>query len=150
MQHNQKPGPNPIDVKLYQRLLVALDSSNHANRGLLRAVTIAGYSADSSITGIHAFAAKLHDNRFRQMEGGLPEQYRKEEVLEEQRDTHDDLITRGLDLISDSYLDVGNRVCAETNTPYNRLSLEGKNYRVLADAVEIPGRHDDGRGEQHP
>ena len=33
------------------------------------------------MTGIHAYAAKLHDNRFRQMEGGLPERYRKEQEM---------------------------------------------------------------------
>ena len=41
------------------------------------------------VTGIHAYAAKLHDNRFRQMEGGLPEQYRKEDEMEHQREVHD-------------------------------------------------------------
>lgn len=47
----------------------------------------------NGITGIHAYAAKLHDRRFRQMEGGLPEGYREERELEHQREVHDELIT---------------------------------------------------------
>jgi hypothetical protein len=34
------------------------------------------------ITAAHVYAAQMHDLRFRQMEGGLPEQFREEQELE--------------------------------------------------------------------
>ncbi len=115
----------------YQNILNALDSSDHANRALSDAVSLASLSG-ARLTGTHVYAAKLHDLRFRQMEGGLPEQFRQEQELERQRDVHDDLITRGLSIITDSYLDQAERLCQQQQVPFLRSSLEGKNYRALA------------------
>ncbi|MGI9382353.1 MAG: universal stress protein, partial [Methyloligellaceae bacterium] len=117
----------------FRRLLVCLDASDHANRALQEAVRI--LDAGGTITGIHAYAAKLHDQRFRQMEGGLPERYRKEQEMEHQREVHDDLITRGLGLISDSYHDQAKIVCDEAGVALERLSPEGKNYRRIVEAA---------------
>ncbi len=116
------------------RILVALDASDHANRALAEALRLAG-AADGTITGIHAYAARLHDRRFRQMEGGLPERYRAEDEMEHQREVHDDLITRGLNVISDSYHDVAQNACDNAVIPYRRLSPEGKNYGRIVDAL---------------
>jgi nucleotide-binding universal stress UspA family protein len=116
------------------RILVALDASDHANRALEEAVRLAG-SAGGTVTGVHAYAAKLHDNRFRQMEGGLPERYRKEQEMEHQRDVHDSLITRGLGIISDSYHDSAAPLCEGAGVTYRRLSPEGKNYRRVVEAT---------------
>ena len=130
-------GSAPVSLK---RALVALDASDHANRALAESVRLAELTG-GVVTGIHAYAAKLHDRRFRQMEGGLPERYRKEDELEHQREVHDDLITRGLGVISDSYHDAGQEVCDRTEVPYRRLSPEGKNYRRLVEA-STSGEHD--------
>ncbi|WP_435627714.1 universal stress protein [Candidatus Ferrigenium straubiae] len=116
----------------HQRILVALDSSDHANAALRVAAELAGLANASVITGSHVYAAKLHDMRFRQMEGGLPEQFRQEHELERQRDVHDDLITRGLAIITDSYLDQAATHCDQLGIDFRRCSLEGKNYRALA------------------
>ena len=114
----------------YQSILLATDSSDHANRAITEAITIARlYHA--KIIGVHVYAAKLHDARFRQMEGGLPQQFRQEQELERQRDVHDDLITRGLSIITDSILDQVEKACKPDSIPFMRRSLEGKNYREL-------------------
>lgn len=114
----------------YNAILLAADSSDHSNQGIQDAITMAKIF-NAKITGTHVYAAKLHDMRFRQMEGGLPEQFRQEEELERQRDVHDDLITRGLSIITDSYLDQVDRLCDEEKIDFSRRSLEGKNYREL-------------------
>jgi len=114
----------------YRNILLATDSSDHANQGSREAASIANLWG-GAVTGAHVYAAKMHDIRFRQMEGGLPERFREEQELERQRDVHDDLITRGLSVITDSYLDQVDRLCAESGISFKRRSLEGKNYREL-------------------
>jgi nucleotide-binding universal stress UspA family protein len=120
-----------LDTGFYQRILVALDSSDHANAAMQSATELADLVDMPVITGSHVYAAKLHDMRFRQMEGGLPEQFRQEQELERQRDVHDDLITRGLSIITDSYLDQAANECERLGIDFKRSSLEGKNYREL-------------------
>jgi nucleotide-binding universal stress UspA family protein len=130
-----------LDDRLYRRILVALDSSDHANSAMQNAVDLAQLIDAPVITGSHVYAAKLHDMRFRQMEGGLPEQFRQEQELERQRDVHDDLITRGLSIITDSYLDQAASECERLNIDFKRSSLEGKNYRELTRETNS-GRYD--------
>lgn len=131
-------GPAPVAAPaaetLPRRILVALDASDHAERALSEALRLAGASA-GTITGIHAYAARLHDRRFRQMEGGLPDRYRTEDGIEHQRAVHDSLITRGLNIISDSYHDAAASACAGAGIAYARLSPEGKNYRQIVEAA---------------
>ena len=116
------------------RILVAVDASDFANRAVAEAARLSA-SVGGTVTGIHAYAAKLHDRRFRQMEGGLPLRYREENELERQREVHDSLITRGLGIVGDSYHDAAERICAATVVPYRRISPEGKNYRRIAEAA---------------
>ncbi|MFT7592735.1 MAG: nucleotide-binding universal stress UspA family protein [Paracoccaceae bacterium] len=119
------------------RILVALDQSDYANNAMRQAVRL----ASGHITGIHAYAAKLHDQRFRQMEGGLPEQYQRESEMEKQRDVHEDLIGMGLGLISDSYHDAAAAVAKKADVRFERLSPEGKNYTCVTQAMAT-GEHD--------
>ena len=128
------------ETELYKNILVALDSSDHANRGMAEAAALAAL-CDASITGTHVYAAKMHDTRFRQMEGGLPEQFREEQELERQREVHDDLISRGLSIITDSYLDQAEKSCSAQGIELVRRSLEGKNYRALVNEANS-GSHD--------
>jgi nucleotide-binding universal stress UspA family protein len=124
----------------YRNILLAVDSSDHANRATLEAVGLASLW-HSTLTAAHVYAAKLHDLRFRQMEGGLPEQFREEQELERQRDVHDDLISRGLSIITDSYLDQVEQASRDKTIDLRRCSLEGKNYRELVHEANS-GRHD--------
>jgi nucleotide-binding universal stress UspA family protein len=115
----------------YREILIGVDSSDHANRGVHDGVALAKLCG-ARVTAAHVYAAKMHDMRFRQMEGGLPERFREEQELERQRDVHDDLITRGLSIIADSYLDQVDRACSAAGLKCVRRALEGKNYRQLA------------------
>lgn len=138
---------NPLSEHLAQRslpayesIVLATDSSDHANRATSEAVGLAAQWG-AQLTGIHVYAAKLHDLRFRQMEGGLPEQFREERELERQRDVHDSLISRGLSIISDSYLDQVRQTCEERGVRFAQRAPEGKNYRGLI-AEANNGSHD--------
>ena len=115
---------------MYKSIYLPLDNSAHCLRGVDVAIALAK-AGGASLTGSHVYAARLHDRRFRQMEGGLPEPYKKEEKLVEQRGIHDDLITRGLQVISDSYLDVFEAKCEEAGLSGRTVSLEGKNWQAL-------------------
>lgn len=141
MNDNLAP-PKAVNEALpsYQAILLALDSSDHANRGIEEAAALARVS-DAKLTAAHVYAAAMHDMRFRQMEGGLPEPFRAEQELERQREVHDDLITRGLSVITSSYLDQAERVCKDQGVRYVGCSLEGKNYRELVTEANS-GRHD--------
>jgi len=121
----------PVALK---RVLVALDQSDYANQAMREAARLAS-SSGGTITGIHAYAARLHDRRFKQMEGGLPERYRREKEMEHQRDVHEDLIGMGLGLISDSYHDAAGAISDTAGVPFERLSPEGKNYACLLEAA---------------
>jgi nucleotide-binding universal stress UspA family protein len=93
----------------------------------------------SKIVGSHVYAAKMHDKRFKQMEAGLPEEYHDEKELDRQRQIHDSLITRGLQIITDSYLDYVDKKCNEANLQVERRSLEGRNWKVLAEDINTNG-----------
>ncbi len=121
-------GTAPVSLA---RILVALDQSDYANNAMKQATRL----CDGTITGIHAYAAKLHDRRFKQMEGGLPERYQRESEMEHQREVHEDLIGMGLGLISDSYHDAAEAVAKTAEIPFQRLSPEGKNYSCLIEAM---------------
>jgi len=124
----------------YREIVLAVDSSDHANRGVQDGIDLARRWG-AGVTATHVFAAQLHDLRFRQMEGGLPERFRVEQELERQRDVHNDLITRGLSIISDAYLDQVARAGRAAGVRVARRALEGKNYRELSKEANC-GRYD--------
>lgn len=127
----EQAAENVAPLPRYREILLAVDSSDHANRGVADGIALAKLWG-ARVTAAHVYAAKMHDLRFRQMEGGLPERFREEQELERQRDVHDDLITRGLSIISDSYLDQADRACSAAGLRFARRALEGKNYRQLS------------------
>ncbi len=122
----------PESLPVYRRILLATDSSDYANCAAAQARMLAEIS-NGTVTASHVYAARMHDARFKQMEGGLPEQFREEKELERQRDVHDDLITRGLSIITDSYLDHTESLIGNAAIEFKRRSLEGKNYRALVE-----------------
>ena len=119
----------------YRHIMLAVDNSAYSNRGIEIGLALAKVF-EAQVTGSHAYAAKLHDLRFKQMEGGLPAQYHREKELEKQRETHDTLITHGLEIITDSYLDVVEEKAQIQGLQIHRKAVEGKNYRALIEDIE--------------
>ncbi len=114
----------------YQSIYVPVDNSPHSNRAIDAALAI-GRAFEAKMTGCHVYAARMHDYRFKQMEYTLPEEYLVESELARQRKIHDSLITMGLELISDCYLEEMDRRCQEAGLPCERKMMDGKH------AVEI-------------
>ncbi len=119
---------------MYKTIYIPVDNSDHSNTAIDVGVEFAK-TFGSKIVGSHVYAAKMHDKRFKQMEAGLPEEYHDEQELDRQRQIHDSLITRGLQIITDSYLDYVDKRCNESNLPIERKSLEGRNWKVLVEDI---------------
>jgi len=118
---------------MYQRIYVPVDNSEHSDRAIDCGVEL-GRAFGASLTGSHVYAASMHDYRFRQMEYTLPEEYIEEVELERQRKIHDSLITMGLRLISDSYLDQMARKCEKSGIGFTPRMMDGKHHvEILKD-----------------
>lgn len=112
---------------MYARILVPIDNSRHSDEALRIAARL-GLRLASTVVGFHVYAARLHEDRFLQMESGLPDRYREPAELVRQRSVHESLIADGLRLISHSYLDHAQQICCEAGLPIERRLAEGKNY----------------------
>ena len=115
---------------MYKSIYVPVDNSDHSNRAIACALAL-GKEFSAKLVGCHVYAAKLHDYRFRQMEYTLPEEYIDEVELERQRKIHDSLITMGLKLISDSYLDGMSRLCGESGLEFEPRMMDGKHHAEI-------------------
>ncbi|MFW6175494.1 MAG: universal stress protein, partial [Acidobacteriota bacterium] len=124
----------------YQKIYVPVDNSAHSNRAIDQALAL-GTSFDSKLVGCHVYAARMHDYRFKQMEYTLPEEYLVETELARQRKIHDSLITMGLELISDCYLERIDTLSREAGLECERRMIDGKHsteiLRDLAEADDV-------------
>jgi nucleotide-binding universal stress UspA family protein len=114
----------------YREVLVPVDNSLESDLAVDRAIELCGPSG-GRITGTHVYAARLHDVRFRQLEVGLPAQFQEPAEIRRQRKIHDKLIEKGLQLISDSFLDQVDARCKAASVPLRRQLLEGINFEEL-------------------
>ncbi len=115
---------------MYREILIPLDNSKYSLFAIDVGIKLAKAFA-ATLTGNHVYAARLHDDRFRQMESGLPPKYQEEKELQRQRDIHNSLIAKGLQIISDSYLDIFDKKCREADVTFKKKAMEGKNYAEL-------------------
>jgi nucleotide-binding universal stress UspA family protein len=120
---------------MYQRIYVPVDNSDHSNRAVDVALDF-GKAFGSKVVGCHVYAASMHDFRFKQMEYTLPEEYLDETELERQRKIHDSLITMGLKLISESYLDGMARRCREAALDFEPRMMDGKHHTEIVKDIE--------------
>jgi nucleotide-binding universal stress UspA family protein len=115
---------------MYREILVPVDNSRQSDWAVDRAIEMC-LKSGGRITGNHVYAARLHDVRFRQLETGLPAQFQTAEEIKRQRRIHDKLIEKGLQLISDSFLDQVEKRCAAAGVPLTRQLLEGIHFEEL-------------------
>ena len=78
----------------------------------------------------------MHDYRFKQMEYTLPDEYLDEVELERQRKIHDSLITLGLKLISESYLDQMQNLCRDQGLAFEPRMMDGKHHTELVRDIQ--------------
>lgn len=114
----------------YREIFVPVDNSQHSDWAIDRAIELC-QKWNGRITGNHVYAARLHDIRFRQLETGLPAQFQSTKEIKRQRRIHDKLIEKGLQLISDSFLDKMEQRCEAAEVSLRRQLLEGINYEEL-------------------
>lgn len=115
---------------MFKNIYLPVDNSDYSNECIELALEFAT-QGETTISASHVYAAKMHDVRFRQMESGLPEEYQDEQELEKQRNIHDQLITKGMEVITDSYLEVPKRRAGEEKMRFVGKSLEGRNWIEL-------------------
>jgi nucleotide-binding universal stress UspA family protein len=120
---------------MYRKIFIPIDNSQYSNYCIDMGISFAK-RASSQLVGSHVYTASLHDRRFRDMEGGLPEHYQQEERLKKSRMVHNSLIEDGLRLISDAYMDVFEKKCVEAGISFNRKLMEGKNWLELTKEVQ--------------
>ena len=121
---------------MYKTIYVPVDNSDYSNKAIDSAVSLAK-KFESKLIGSHVYAAKMHDYRFKQMEYTLPDEYLEETELERQRKIHDSLITMGLELISDSYLDHMKKQCDANNLEFESKMMDGKHHvEIIKDIQE--------------
>lgn len=131
-------GASPAFAVTFREVLVPVDNSRYSAWAADVALRVAGMFG-ATVVGSHVYAARLHDQRFRDMEPGLPEAYQEPTILAHQRELHDSLIEKGLKVISDSYLEVLGKRCREAGIAYRGNTPEGKNYAELVREIEAAG-----------
>jgi nucleotide-binding universal stress UspA family protein len=119
---------------MYTSIYAPLDNSDHSNTAMNTSVALSA-ATGARVTGSHIYAAALHDVRFKQMEFTLPDEYKEDTELEKQRRIYDTLITRGLQLISDSYLVPMARMAEGAGVEFEGKTFDGKNFEVISQDI---------------
>ncbi len=120
---------------MYKSIYVPVDNSDHSNRAVATSVEL-GKAFGAKLAGCHVYAARMHDYRFKQMEFTLPEEYLEEPELHRQRKIHDNLISMGLELISDCYLQDMEKACKSAGLGFSPRMMDGKHSTELARDIE--------------
>lgn len=116
---------------LYKKAVIPTDNSELCHAGIEWGVDFAG-EWGTLLVGNHVYAARLHDDRFRQLEVGLPARFQTDKEIARQRNIHDKLIETGLILISDSFLDVVEKKGQDHNIVIERKLMEGIHFEQLS------------------
>jgi nucleotide-binding universal stress UspA family protein len=112
---------------MYSRILVALDGSKHSVWGAQITLTIArGLGAE--ILACHVYDVQIHRVRFHHMEPSLPARYQGKESLHHLRKVHDSLISDGLRVLSEGYMEHFVTEARGAGVTTCEVNVEGRNY----------------------
>jgi nucleotide-binding universal stress UspA family protein len=133
--NDQTPAPGTArhweSGPLYTKAVIPTDNSELCHASIEWGVVFAK-EWGTVLVGNHVYAARLHDDRFRQLEVGLPARFQTDKEIARQRNIHDKLIETGLILISDSFLDVLEKKGEDQTIQVERKLMEGIHYEQLA------------------
>ena len=120
---------------MYENILIASDGSKYSDLAKDAALNLAEFYNENPLICCHVYAANMHRTRFEDMEPGLPDKYQEENRLNELRDTHEDIITDGMQLISDAYLKPIFVEAEKRNIKFKGSTPEGHNYVELLKVI---------------
>jgi nucleotide-binding universal stress UspA family protein len=120
---------------MYQRILVALDGSEHSLAGGQIALAAARDSG-GQILACHIYDVRIHSQRLTEMEPVLPDRYQSQEVLARIREAHAELIVEGFGALSRGYMDGFLQTARECGVTVEELHREGRNYVEILKAAE--------------
>ncbi|MEW6490665.1 MAG: universal stress protein [Thermodesulfobacteriota bacterium] len=123
---------------MYGTILAALDGSADAQSGARLALALAR-RLGCAVRAAHVYDAAIHDERFREMEPGLPESYREPECLEDLRRSHDGLMGEGFRALSRGYLEEFLQEAARAGAAASEVVARGRNYVELLRLAREPG-----------
>jgi nucleotide-binding universal stress UspA family protein len=115
-------------MRMYSRILTALDGTEWSNMAMKASIELAECSEKPTLIGCHVYGAQMHRTRFEQMEPGLPDRYQEEKEITRLRGRHEDLITDGMQIISDAYLAPMNQLANQKQITFEGATPEGRNY----------------------
>jgi nucleotide-binding universal stress UspA family protein len=115
---------------MYSKILVALDGSKYSLAGGEIAISLA-QKLGSEIIASHIYDAKIHSQRFRDMEPILPEKYQEESSITHLRESHKGLIFEGFEALSKGYMDEYLENAKHKGVHVTQLNREGRNYIEL-------------------
>lgn len=121
---------------MYENILVALDGSMLSDLAMGASLDLAEVYDKNPLTCCHVYAANMHRTRFEDMEPGLPDKYQEEERLNYLRGAHEDIITDGMQLISDAYLSPIVKKAEERGIKIKGSTPEGRNYVELLKVIQ--------------
>ena len=113
---------------MYRQIFVGVDGSPCSDLAGETALAFATATDGGRCIGCHVYAARMHRQRFEDMEPGLPDRYQEVERLDSLRATHDDLISDGMALISDAYLAPLATEADLRGIPFEPVTAEGRGY----------------------
>jgi nucleotide-binding universal stress UspA family protein len=117
---------------MYTTIVVALDGSEPSIRGGEIALAVAR-SCGARLLAAHIYGARLHGQRFRDMEPGLPDTYQQPEAMQRLRGSHDSLIEEGFQTLSVGFVEHFLAAAAEAGVEATPHVAEGRNYVGLLD-----------------
>ena len=120
---------------MYENILIASDGSKYSDLAKDAALNLSEVYNKNPLVCCHVYAANMHRTRFEDMEPGLPDKFQEEDRLNELRDTHEDIITDGMRLISDAYLKPIFVEAQKRNIKFAGSTPEGRNYVELLKVI---------------